>query len=74
MAKWLRCLAPKRELAGSSLRWFATKAGWPGRYINVRPCGGLSMVLLQLKDPLKLTLMVLVANSTNTKRYQKPEK
>ena len=25
-----------------------------GRYINVRRCGGLSMVLLQLKDPLEL--------------------
>ena len=30
------------------------QAGWPGRYINVRRCGGLSMVLLQLKDPLEL--------------------
>ena len=30
------------------------QAGWPGRYINVRRCGGLSMVLPQLKDPLKL--------------------
>ena len=30
------------------------QAGWPGRYINVRHCGGLSMVLLQLKDPLEL--------------------
>ena len=30
------------------------QAGWPGRYINVRRCGGLSMVLLQLKDPLAL--------------------
>ena len=30
------------------------QAGWPGRYINVRCCGGLSMVLLQLKDPLEL--------------------
>ena len=30
------------------------QAGWPGRYINVRRCGGLSMVLLQLKDPLQL--------------------
>ena len=28
--------------------------GWPGRYINVRHCGVLSMVLLQLKDPLEL--------------------
>ena len=26
----------------------------PGFYINVRLCGGLSMVLLQLKDPLEL--------------------
>ena len=32
------------------------KAGWPGRYMNVRCCGGLSMVLLQLKDPLELFL------------------
>ena len=30
------------------------QAGWPGCYINVRCCGGLSMVLLQLKDPLEL--------------------
>ena len=30
------------------------QAGWPGRYINVRRCGGLSMVRLQLKDPLEL--------------------
>ena len=28
--------------------------GWPGHSINVRHCGGLSMVLLQLKDPLEL--------------------
>ena len=27
------------------------EAGWPGRYINVWCCGGLSMVLLPLKDP-----------------------
>ena len=27
-----------------------------GRYINVWHCGGLSMVLLQLKDPLELYL------------------
>ena len=31
-----------------------SQAGWPGRYINVRRCGGLSMVLLQLRDPLEL--------------------
>ena len=30
------------------------QAGWPGRCINVRRCGGLSMVPLQLKDPLEL--------------------
>ena len=29
------------------------QAGWPGRCINVRRCGGLSIVL-QLKDPLEL--------------------
>ena len=51
---WLRCLAPKREPTSSSLCWVLTKAGWPGRYINVWHCGGLSMVLLQLKDPLEL--------------------
>ena len=28
-------------------------AGWRGRYINMRHCGGLFMVLLQLKDPLE---------------------
>ena len=30
------------------------QAGWPGHYINVRRCGGLSLALLQLKDPLQL--------------------
>ena len=30
------------------------QAGWPGRYINVRRCRGLSMVLMQLTDPLEL--------------------
>ena len=30
------------------------QAGWPRRYINVRCCEGLSMVLPQLKDPLEL--------------------
>ena len=34
------------------LRWIPKRVG-PGRYINVRRCGGLSMVLLQLKDPLR---------------------
>ena len=27
---------------------------WPGRYINVWRCGGLSIARLQLKDPLEL--------------------
>ena len=31
-----------------------TQAGWPGRYIDARRCGGLSMVFLPLKDPLEL--------------------
>ena len=31
-----------------------SQAGWPGRYINVRRCGRLPMVLLQQKDPLEL--------------------
>ena len=30
------------------------QAGWPGRYIHVQGFGELSMVLLQLKDPLEL--------------------
>ena len=30
--------------------------GWTDCYINVLRCGGLSMVLLQLKDPLELFL------------------
>ena len=30
------------------------QAGWPGCYINVRCCGELSMVPLQLRDPLEL--------------------
>ena len=34
--------------------WGPTKAGWPGGYVKVQRCGGLSMVLLQLKDPLEL--------------------
>ena len=29
-------------------------AGWPGRYINVRHCEGLFMVLLQLIESLEL--------------------
>ena len=28
--------------------------GWLGRYINVRRCGGLSIVLVKLNDPLEL--------------------
>ena len=47
-------LTPKREFASSSLCLAPKIAGWPGRYINVRQCGRLSMVLLQLKDPLEL--------------------
>ena len=27
---------------------------WPGRFINARHCGGMYMILLQLKDPLEL--------------------
>ena len=34
------------------VRFVPILAGWPGRFINVRRCGGLSIVLLQLKDPL----------------------
>ena len=30
------------------------QAGWPGRYINVWRCGGLSMVLMQLSNHLKI--------------------
>ena len=29
-------------------------SGWPGRYINVRNCGELYMVLMQMKDPLEV--------------------
>ena len=50
----LSLLAPKREFACSSLRWLPEIVGWPGRYENALRCGGLSMVLLQLKDPLEL--------------------
>ena len=32
----------------------SASAGWTGHCINVRRCGVLSMVLLQLKDPLEL--------------------
>ena len=39
-------------------RWFESllnpQAGWPGHYINVRRCEGLSMVLLQLKYSFEL--------------------
>ena len=31
-----------------------SQVGWPGRYINVRHCGGMSIVLVQKKDPLEL--------------------
>ena len=31
-------------------------AGWPGRFINVQHYGGLYIVLLQLKEPLKLLM------------------
>ena len=44
----------KCEVVYSSLRWIPPLAGWPGRYINLRCCRGLSMVLLQLKDALEL--------------------
>ena len=50
---WLRCVTTKSEFTGSRLRWIAI-AGWPGRYLNVRHYWRLSMVLLQLKDPLEL--------------------
>ena len=30
------------------------QGGWPGRHISVWHCGGLSVVLLQLKDPVAL--------------------
>ena len=30
------------------------QASWPGRFIDEWHCGGMSMVLLQLKDPLEL--------------------
>ena len=48
----LWCLAPKHVVARSNLPWIP-KPGWPGRYINVWHCGRLTMVLLQLKVPLK---------------------
>ena len=51
-------LAPKREFAGSSLRWIPKRVG-PGRYIHVQRCGGLSRARLQLKDPLELFLLFL---------------
>ena len=33
-----------------------SKAACPGRYINARHCGGLSVVLLHLKDALELSV------------------
>ena len=46
---WLPCMRSQvRVSAGSSIK------GWPGRYIHDRLCGGLAVVLLQLKDPLEL--------------------
>ena len=52
----VRHMAPKSEVAGSILRWVLKIAGWPGRFINVLHCGGLSMVLMQLEGPLKLLI------------------
>ena len=43
---WLRCQAPKREFASSSLRCLPI-SGLPWSLFK---CGGPSMVLLQLKD------------------------
>ena len=34
------------------------QAGWSGDYINVRRCGGSSIVFLQLKDPSELLVFV----------------
>ena len=44
---------PKHEFAGSSLCWIPIS----GQYIQLRCCGGLSMVLLQLNKPLALFMM-----------------
>ena len=38
------CMSPKPKVEGSSLSWIPL-CGWPGYYINVQCCGGLSMVL-----------------------------
>ena len=55
----------KNALCFDSMTWKAIAlytesplAGWTGRYINVQPCVGLSMVLLQLKDPLEQLVFV----------------
>ena len=44
--------AAKHEFIVSNLCWMPSRL--PGRYINVRHCGGLALVLLQLKDPLEV--------------------
>ena len=41
------------DFAGSIFRWIQKQDG-PRRYINVEHCRGLSIVLLQLIDPLDL--------------------
>ena len=46
---WLPCVSLQvRDCAGSH------QAGLPGRYINVRRCGGLAMAPPQQEDPLEL--------------------
>ena len=47
-------MAPKHEVAGSSPCWIPIGGLASSLYINLRRCGGLSMGLLQLKDPLVL--------------------
>ena len=36
------------------------QVGWPGRFIHVRHCGGLSLFFLQLKDPLDKDFSVFI--------------
>ena len=46
---WLTSMKPQDCISARS-----SLVGWPVRKINVQQCGGLSVVLLQLKDLLEV--------------------
>ena len=53
MAYCLQSLAPKREVAGSSLRWIPISGFAWLLCVDVLRCRRKSVVLQQLKDPLE---------------------